>query len=510
MTNKVYTRTPERAISLPPQMQQLGLDFEPRQLYQPGKYGGRFALCSKIGVGRVTQELFDVANLDWAVRQVERLPERHKRHFWISQATLAPWAANRRISSIVLLNAVWVDIDIAHPPKGFDGLMPTGTPEQMAALLALQIQDAGLPEPSYIVATGGGLCVKYLFDKALPSAARARWQSMQRYLVSRVGELGDLGQRWPVDYQACDAARILRLVGSHNPRWDQPCRIVWGNDKRYEVDLLADFILPYTRDQLREFAAKRALYKGWDENRASAVAQGIQRRVVIAADRKSNDPSEQMNDELARSLWTARFEFGRALLEHRGGAYEGSRNNWFWPLANAIAYSCTKEDQLTKELAGLHQAFFKHDGWTQAEAMQTAASVARRVKTGELYKMKTSTFLEKLEVSATELDAFGGLLGASRHNRNRDNWNVGSMGFEPMKGLKLEEFVAETRRRQAAAGAQIGSGNLIASAKAKALSNADKRAKAVLMRNSGLSNKAIARELRIHPSTVANWFAGGV
>lgn len=482
---------------------QSSLTFEPRLLYKPHKMSvpGRFALCSKAsGAKRVEQELFDLSRLDWVLSQVNRMPESHKSHFWISQATLAPWAVNRRISSIMLLNAVWVDIDMAHPPRSFDTtkLPPGRDPVLLAALLAQQMEDSALPSPSLIISTGGGLCAKYVFETSLPSVARARWQSVQQHFVSKIGALGDFGQRWPVDHTASDAARILRLVGSHNPRWDAPCRIVWGDGKPYDFDHLADCILPYSRQEVAEFKARLQEFKGWDQNRVMASSAGIRPgsgAKVLAADQ---DKERLMSDELIRSMWNARFEFGRAVLEARGGSQSGQRNNHFWPMANAIAWSCTSADSLTRELASLHHSLFKADGWTQGEAMSTAASVARRLKTGALYKMKTATFLDTLEVTKLELETFGEMLGTSRHNANRSTWNAGVMGFEPMRGLQSEEFIAETRRRQALAGARSARGR-------QTNHGADLREKAILLKNNGLTQSKIAAEIGASQQTVSRW-----
>ncbi len=101
--------------------QQLNLAFEPIALYQPDKQPGRFALCRKTHPnGKVEQDIFDFSLIETVLSQVSKIADRNKKHYWISQATLAPWAKNRRISSITRFNAVWVDIDIEHPPAGFD------------------------------------------------------------------------------------------------------------------------------------------------------------------------------------------------------------------------------------------------------------------------------------------------------------------------------------------------------------------------------------------------------
>lgn len=499
MLTESYQEVSLRASSA----QQIPLAFEPELLYQPDsllKRGGKFALCSKVHGSkgrRIKQELFDVLNLDLVVRQIEKMPERDRQHFWISQATLVPWAVNRRISSIMQLNAVWVDIDIAHPPKGFDAsTIPTGTPEKLASMLAFQIEEAGLPEPSYIISTGGGLCLKYLLEDAMPSAGRARWQSLQRHLIKKVADMQCFGYRWPVDYAASDASRILRVVGTNNPRWDQPCRIVWGNNKRHDFDWLADHILPYTREQAAAFKLEMQKYKQWDKNRAKAAAVGIHRRPA-AADAAAV-ANAMMSDELARSLWCARFEFGRAVLTSRGGAAEGDRNNHFWPMANAIAYSCTSADDLTQELTSLHESYFQAGDWTRTEAMQTASTVVQRLKSKSLYKMQTSTFMNRLGVTASEKAAFGSLLGTSEHNLRRAEWDEGVMGFEKMSGLDVEAFKRETRRRQALAGSR--------SAELRSTTiGQDVRAKAVLMRNSGCTQVQIAAELGVRQGTVSKW-----
>lgn len=489
--------------------QVLNLLIEPQALHHAdqAQRGARFALCSKSGDGQVSQDLFEVSRLEWVMQQIHKMPERDQKHFWISQSTLAAGARNRRISSIIGLNAVWCDIDLAHAPATFKGQLPAGDlskpgeVDRLAGLLAIQIQDAGLPPPSYVIATGGGLCPKWLFDFTVPSVARARWQSLQNEIVDRigclVGHMGDAEWQWPVDRAASDAARVLRLVGSFNPRWNTPCRIAWESGKQYSFDAFADQVLPYTREEViayREAAkAGAAAGKQWTENRAAADAAGIRTK------RRLSSKISRIEDEAARGLWTQRFEFGRALLEARGGACEGSRNNHFWPLANALAHSCSTADQLLHELAALHHSHFKTSGWTRGEAVKSAGSVISRLKQGQLYRMTNETFMKALDVTASERKAFGGmLLGSVGHNANRDRWNIGTMGFLKMKGLSSDDFIAETRRRQALAGAR--------SAEVRSTTrDASVREKAILMRSSGIGMRKIAAELHVAIGTVHKW-----
>ncbi len=487
--------------------------MEPQKLYQPGKLRvpGRFALCSKLGSKAIQQELYDVSQLDMVMRQVARMPDRDRRHFWISQNTLAPYATNRRISSVMLLNAVWVDIDLAHPPKGFpaDALPPWSDfdrdAEQLAQALVMQIEDAAGLTASQVVATGGGLLLRLNLDEALPAVARPRWSSVQQHLVKLVSDLRPAAAfpearqwRWPVDASACDAARILRLVGTVNPRWGNRCRVVYDSGVRHDFDTLADQILPYTRAEVAEFRAQMAEGTRWTKNREKAAAAGIRTGKL-----SPEAVQDLISDEAARSLWAGRFEFGRELLTARGGVSEGHRNNWFWPMANALAWSCTGREQMAQELAALHHQHFNHGGWTRGEAMQAAGSVLKRMGEGgkaQLYKMRSVKFAELLAATPAELHSFGHLLSGSSspHNLKRSEWQQGVMGFEKMQGLSAEAFIAETRRRQAEAGRYA--------ATARTTTHAPElREKARQMATEGLKQALIAQQLGVSDRTIRTW-----
>jgi hypothetical protein len=511
----------------------LNLAIEPRRLYKPESrqdQPGCFALCHithDVGdgkKGKMHQDLFDISRLDWVLDQVRRMPKRdlEQNHFYISQATLVPNARFRRISSIMLLNAIWIDIDLAHPPKYFDqALLPAGNHHQadhLAALLRKQIIDAGLPEPTCVIGTGGGLCVKWVFNEAISIRARPRWDSVQRHVLGKVAAIiGDGGSRWPVDSNAIDAPRILRLVGSHNKRWDAPCRMLIDNGPQFDFDYLADEILPYTREEVRNYrsksAANAAAGKEFDKNRAKAKKVGIwkagQKIVLPGGDGHDQSVQAQISDEARRVLWDARFAFGDALLSLRGGAQVGQRNNCLWPMALALANSCTSSADLLKEIASLHHSHFKSHGWTLEDSMASAASIIRQRAQGKdkLYRLPNKTFLEKMEVTTSELAtlaAEGIVLGSgSGHNANRAKWDHGTMGFKPMSGLAFDVYLAETRRRQALAGPRSAE---VRGAPANAIRQ-DVRAKAVLMRNSGVKQADIAKELGVSQGTVSNWIS---
>ena len=130
--------------------------------------------------------------------------------------------------------------------------------------------------------------------------------------------------------------------------------------------------------------------------------------------------------------------------------------------------------------------------------MQAAASVLRRLKepygwnTG-LYRMTHNDFCEKLEITTEESRSFGAS-DASGRNQNRKTWQVGIMGFEPMRGLEFKDYLAETRRRQTEAGRLTGAKNLPAEPVHKA--SEDKQASAQLMHALGLKPSEIKKWLK--------------
>jgi hypothetical protein len=154
--------------------------------------------------------------------------------------------------------------------------------------------------------------------------------------------------------------------------------------------------------------------------------------------------------------------------------------------------------------------------FTAAEARSSASSVYARFKEGKdkLYRLKTSTIIERLEISDDEARQHG-LLTAGKLGHGTKN--PGAMGLEKIQGLSPSEYECEVRRRWALGGqysasirhesalvdARRNAGK--ASAQARAQASEDKRASARLMRAQGRSLRSIAVELGVPKSTVSDW-----
>lgn len=475
--------------------------------------GARATFCRlRLADKAWAQQQTDLAGLDQLITDALVKPERDI-SYYITQSTLRPGSWSRNLSSVMLLNACWLDIDLAHPPDKFErvGLRaPRGDPASLAHLLVRQIIDAGLPAPTYVVATGGGLAVKWLFTEPLPVAARARWQSTQTHLMDRIEQIIVApGVRWPVDRLASDAARVLRLVGTFNPRWRAPCWICWDGGQEYRFGALADEVLPYTAAELAVRREAAIQGKEWDSNRARAAAEGLRARrgsAVQSVDHPQQDIESMMSDEAARSLWVARFEFGRQVITARGGVPENSRNNLLWPMATALAWSCGGSEVLLRhDLALLHQDLFRSSGWTMDEALNSASSVLDRLHqsvgpgTGN-YRFKTSSWRKVLGVTDAEFREHGHLLGSGGGAASSQR-NAGAMSMPPMEGLSYEAYKAETRRRQALGGAY-------AAAKRSTTHLPEVRQRAIQMAATSMTTRQIAGELGINQSTVSRWLDG--
>lgn len=483
-------------------------------------HGATVALCWRKGQsGQLRQEIVRIDDLAQAVTPA-LVDQPADTHFWLSQSTLRPGSHGRRLGSVMLLNACWADIDLAHPGEAWlkkypDTRPPAGDPSSLAALLVQQMIDAGLPVPTYVVWTGGGLCPKWLLAEPLHVTARARWASLQKHILDRIESIrwphplgGDV--RWPVDRGASDPARILRLVGTTNPRWGAPCWVCWDRGPEYSFDELADRVLPYTRDQVLAWREQQKERASWGANRSKAEAAGIRQRKAkpVAKPGEQRDIEEAISDEAARALWTGRFEFAHAVVRARGGARQGNRNTLLWLMATALSWSCGGSlPQLTQEILALHQDLFSAAGWTREEAMASASTVARRVSepdswsTGR-YKFKTATWLERLEATPAEIREHGHLLAGALGNRKTDHWQIGSMGFERLKNLPFDQYLAEVRSRQAQAGrrsAEIRQGTR----------GQDVREKAREMASEGFTSRQIAEVINVNQSTVVRWLKHG-
>ena len=143
---------------------------------------------------------------------------------WASMATFGPGAC-REAQNAEYLKSFWLDVD-AH------GKGPYGTPDEALAGIKSFVADAGLPQPNYIHMTGHGTQVFWVLAGSI---ARADWQPV-------ADNLQELAMRMNLgaDPITADAARILRVPGTHNFRDpDNPIPTTLSEVKAGYTDLQA-------------------------------------------------------------------------------------------------------------------------------------------------------------------------------------------------------------------------------------------------------------------------------
>ena len=123
------------------------------------------------------------------------------------------------------LKAIWLDVDVKEPPKGYATLE-----EALAAVLKF-VKDAALPPPSALIATGGGLHVYWISDKPLSTREWQPYAEGLKSLAVKHNLLCDAGV-------TTDAARILRVPGTFNYKQMplRPVRVLGLRAKELDYD----------------------------------------------------------------------------------------------------------------------------------------------------------------------------------------------------------------------------------------------------------------------------------
>jgi hypothetical protein len=117
--------------------------------------------------------------------------------------------SKRSADGALLLKAIWLDVDVKEPPKGY------ATFPEAAQAIAQFCKDAKLPAPTATVKSGGGLHVYWISDTPLTPADWRPYAMGLRMLAEKHGLRCDYGV-------TTDAARVLRVPGTFNYKTKPP------------------------------------------------------------------------------------------------------------------------------------------------------------------------------------------------------------------------------------------------------------------------------------------------
>jgi len=482
-------------------MQHLDLDLALDEIrhyhHETERPGFPFVTLNWRSEGRMRQKPLPVSDIERYIRQIARRPGWWREHWFISQSEFS--RPDRQKVHLWRLCACWVDIDLksqAHDAKTLDRWRST---------VLYWCEDLGIPEPTVIVWSGHGLHVKWAFDSPLPAAALPRWNAVQRQLHDKMQSVG-----LPSDQKSLDASRILRIAGTYNAGVQVQVLHVGPS---HDFEMFCEYVLPYTREQVQQFRESdrlwqeaRKIYAQWDENRRAA-ASFLRRATAFS-------PAEYAAREAAEKLHYDRLQSLRSIARARGGIQPGSRNEWCWIVANSAAWGLGDPRNLYGEIVTLMREIAP--SFTLAEVRSSVSSVYARLKEGrdKLYRLKTSTIIERLQITDEEAQQHG-LLIAGRLGHGTKN--PGVMGLPKIQGLSFEEYKAEVHRRFALGGQYSASIRNEAdltearsraaqmAARAKSEAREDQRLLARQMRAKGMSLRAIAKHLGVSHEIVRRW-----
>ncbi len=300
-----------------------------------------------------------------------------KRDTWISQAEFIK--PNRRVVNLLRIGLLFADLDTYRNPN-----LSRLTPEQQAEYFVFCCEVASIPLPSLILFSGRGLQVKWFFDEALPRMALPRWNAAQRGLLDRLSD-PSLGENWCVDHAARDASRVLRVVQTINRKSGQIVRVLHvtpGEDSlpvRYDFDYLCEWLLPFTRDELKRLREQR------EEDKAKRKA----RLQIVQGDRK---PGVGLRGFSGRTLAWHRLEDLRKLAQLRGGVREGQRMlHLFWRLNFLLLSGATNSSQMRHEAAALARELDPSWGYASAE-LSTLYRKAQDFEAGKQVEWNGKTY----------------------------------------------------------------------------------------------------------------------
>lgn len=340
---------------------------------------------------------------------------------------------------------VWADFDpYAEDAQGRPLPYRDLPIEDLRALLAEAIAAAGVPAPSFWTASGQGLHAVWICE-ALPGRAAPKLQRIMDALYGptlaedgsvptrrhedpdRDAQEARLAPMWRTFREAGldpftkDAARVLRVWGSVNPKSNTVCRRLWPalaeDVQRCRVDELADAVLPLTNVAYWQRMEERAAMPGRPERPART------RRAAPYAGKAG--------------VWERKLADLLRLREHRGRIAMGQRHAWVFLTANAYAQAKGGDPDtwasLLAPLAGL----------SVAEALDCLGTLGRRQKrhqAGETVEHGSQAWNPLYHYSGAKL---ADLLGVTEPEANAAGLNL----VRPGKGVAVPDIERKRAKR---------------------------------------------------------------
>ncbi len=168
---------------------------------------------SKFWGGRPHTELTGFLNLvQWAIGRPQTIQDIYyclSLQAKVGKSGRGKATAARSAADALALKAIWLDVDVKAPPKGYA--------DRGEALQVLKqfVLAANIPWPNAIVASGGGLHLYWISDRALTVDEWRPYAEGLKAAAQKHGLRADYGV-------TTDPARVLRVPGTKNYKTDPP------------------------------------------------------------------------------------------------------------------------------------------------------------------------------------------------------------------------------------------------------------------------------------------------
>lgn len=375
---------------------------------------------------------------------------------FVSQQPIRP-NQRRCVDNVVFYSSFYVDLDIYNTEYA-------DTPfNELLGLIMSSV--GGLPIPTIAGSSGRGVYLVWVLHRGLSKKQLAQWQVIENNLIDALRKFG-------ADPKASDAARVLRVSNTYNPK----------SGTRVALQQLADPVsFRAMRDWNRAYEEVKPKPKPIKPKQSYDGKKPKLRKVI---------PVGQIKNPY--TLAYARMGDLAALAQARGGKYTDHRRRVIY-LFTAIAAWFFKDSQsLLNEVDYFIDRYIhepeRYKSLSLSEILnrfEESKENTKRLWKGEevdpRYRFRNKTLINELEINLDEQRSLSTIISTSEKNRRKN-----------------EKRASERRSK----GVPERSEYL------RSISScaAERRSEAVRLRVSGMPVSLIAKELRVSAKTVYGYF----
>ncbi|MGL5715436.1 MAG: hypothetical protein ACRCXT_02075 [Paraclostridium sp.] len=395
--------------------------------------------------GQKTIKIYNTKN-----RGVRNIVEElnNKKDIYIAPNTM--YLPRRKVENIRQFRALFQDIDCEK--------LGLGKSETVYIIWILH-EEGKIPKPTMVIDSGRGIHLYFRIQNA-PYGALNTWQELQDYIYYQLKHLG-------ADRKATDGARILRLPGTINSKSDTICKVLYiDNNIEYSMyDLRENYLNYKTKThQLKIQQIKEANKNVISNKFFNSYSLHMERATdleTLCRIRKYEMTGYRNMAIHCYAYWKGIYIRDRYELENRVIEFN---NSFTEPM---------KETEVQAILRCIPKAIDKFIAFEQGIRSGERKRVSKGMRDKDGYWYKSETLIDRLGITSKEQNHMKTIIGTDekydRNNERRRNERRNEEGL--------------TKKQQELQ---------------------DLKNKIINLKQQGLSNRAIGRELNISETKVRN------